>query len=95
MTDTAVDADLTAARPGRGRALWARVRALDWTGRGRDAGQRARPWQLLAAVPGLIGAGLLAAAAGGIVYAAAGPRYGLWAGLAVAGLFLLRLDARL
>lgn len=62
------------------------------------AGRRLAAWRLAAwrlAVPGLAGAGLISAATGGLVTAAAGSAYGLWAGLGMAGLFLLRVDSRL
>jgi hypothetical protein len=48
---------------------------------------RARAWRLHAALPGLTGAVLISTAAG--------MRFGAWAGLLAAGIFALRLDARL
>jgi hypothetical protein len=54
--------------------------------RGRELVTAARTWRLTLALPALAGAGLISAAAA-MVY--------LPAGLAVAGVFCLRLDARL
>lgn len=54
--------------------------------RGRELATAARTWRLTLALPALAGAGLISAAAA-MVY--------LPAGLAVAGAFCLRLDARL
>jgi hypothetical protein len=65
-----------------GRAGWAQVRAV-----GNSVVTRARAWRVHLAAPGLAGAAL--------VSAAAGMRFGTWAGLLAAGLFCLRLDARL
>jgi len=55
-------------------------------------GRSAHAWLLVKewnvrAVPGLAGAGLIAAAAA--------IRFGIWAGLAVGGVFLLRIDSRI
>jgi hypothetical protein len=49
--------------------------------------KKARAWRLHAAVPGIAGAAL--------VSAGCGLKFGAWAGLLAAGLFLLRLDSRL
>ena len=49
--------------------------------------KKARAWRLHAAVPGIAGAAL--------VSAACGLKFGTWAGLLAAGVFLLRLDSRL
>lgn len=48
---------------------------------------KARTWRLHAAAPGFAGAGL--------VSAGFGLKFGAWAGLLAAGVFLLRLDSRL
>lgn len=68
--------------PGTGRA------SLAWlTGKTAAAVRKARAWRLHAAVPGFAGAALISA---GFAL-----KFGIWAGLLVAGGFLLRLDSRL
>jgi hypothetical protein len=66
----------------RGRAGWAQVRTV-----GNSAVIRARAWRVHLAAPGLAGAALISAAAG--------MRFGTWAGLLAAGVFCLRVDSRL
>jgi hypothetical protein len=68
---------------GEGARVPALLRARMWA---VAAAARARGWRLHTAAPGLAGAALLSVAAG-LVF--------LPAGLAVAGLFCLRLDSRL
>jgi hypothetical protein len=51
------------------------------------AGAKVKAWRLHAAVPGLAGMGLISAGVG--------MRFGAWAGLLAAGIFLLRVDNRL
>lgn len=77
-------ADVTAPT---GRPAPARAAAARLVTRARPVVAKARAWRLHAAVPGFAGAAL--------VSAAAGLRFGLWAGLLAAGVFALRLDSRL
>lgn len=78
-------AELEAGPRGRGLA----ARAAGALGTARRAARRwmALPLGLYRAVPAVAGSGLLSAAAG--------LRFGVWAGLAAAGVFCLLLDARL
>jgi hypothetical protein len=80
-------AGITAPAGAGWRRQWLAPAAL-WAARqAHSAVVRARAWRLHAAVPAVTGAGL--------VSAAAALRFGLWAGLAVAGVFCLRFDARM
>ena len=64
--------------------------------RGRCAAvlRRAAAWRWTGAVPGLAGVLLTSAAAGGLVAWTTAWPAGLWAGLGVLGLWLLRIDHR-
>lgn len=55
---------------------------------------RARVWRVHAALPGLLGAAMVACGIGGLVGAAFGSVYGPWAGVLAGGVFLLRIDSR-
>jgi hypothetical protein len=66
----------------RAAARWDRAAAA-----GRRLAARARGWKWAPALPGLAGIGL--------VSAAFGSRFGVWAGLLCAGLCLIVIDRRL
>lgn len=65
----------------------ARTMAIIAGHRARTLATKARKWKVTLAAPGIAGIGL--------VSASAGLKFGLWAGLGMAGLFLLRIDSRL
>ena len=52
-------------------------------------------YRIHAALPGLLGAAMVACGIGGLAGAAFGPLYGPWAGVLAGGVFLLRVDSRI
>lgn len=81
--------ELTAGTAGSART-WRQVRAYVagqlWP-ETRKLAAKVRAHRFTLAVPGLAGMALISASAG--------LRFGVWAGLGVAGIFCLRIDARL